>query len=259
MADFAYESWIGSDTIINGQASGSSWDICKLGSTFLPGVCTVDGLEIGRDIDQHKKKGKDGCALRDNGLSPITFKIILELTGQQWSLWLAVWPSIQPKEGGIRTPLEIKHPLANAHGVTNVYIHRVKIDSPCARKGLRVEIQVGKWFEQEPDAKTPKKKDPKSLVPAYEKPDYFGDPNHLAKVLQHNAGYPDVIEPNNMMANAFGSEPPATKSPGEEGWHGFRNGRQYLDENGNVQGTGEPPAAQPKRDYTKQGFKVGGL
>jgi hypothetical protein len=249
MADpaFAYESWVGSDTIISGQISGSSWDICQLGTTFLPGVVTIDNLEVGRDIDVQKRKKKEKARIRDNGLSPVTFDIIVELTGKQWSEWLAVLPNIQPKEGGTRTPLSIQHPMVNAYGVTAIYIHKIKAPAPCARKGMRIEIHCGEWFEEEVEAKTPTKKTAASLVPAYQKPDYFGDPNVLAKTLQHNAGYPDVTDAANVMSNSFGSDPPNDPLPGEAGWHGFRGNSGF-----------QKPPPPPPRDFTKSGFIIGG-
>ncbi len=201
MADgAAFESWIDSDTIIDGQNAGSSWDVCQLGEVFLPGVVTIDGLEIGRDIDIQKRRKKECARIRDNGLSPIAFDIICEITGQQWADWLRVRPYVQPKKGGVRTPLNIVHPLVNAHEVESVYVHRIKIDPPSPRKGMKIVIKVGEWFEDEVEAKGPSKAKPNSLAPAYAKPDYFGDPNKLAKDLAGNAG---VVNENAARDNLF--------------------------------------------------------
>lgn len=200
----AYESWVNSDTIIDGQNVGSSWDVCQVGEVFLPGVVTIDGLEIGRDIDIQKKKKKECARIRDNGLSPIAFDIICEITGKQWADWLKVRPYIQPKKGGIRTPLSVVHPLVNSHEVDTIYVHRIKIDPPSPRKGMKITIKVGEWFEDEVEAKGASKKVPASLQAAYGKPDYFGDPNTLAKQLASNAGF---VEPgndiDNVMKNAY--------------------------------------------------------
>lgn len=214
MADaaVAFPDWI----------DGAEWDTCMLGQVFLPGVVTIENLEIGRDVDVQKRRKKEKARLRDNGLSPVTFDIICEFTSKEWPQWLAVLPNIQPKEGGTRTPLAITHPMVNTYGVKNVYIHKIKLPAPSARKGMRIEIHCGEWFEEEVEAKGPSKKTPASLVPAYQRPDYFGDPTQLAKTLQHNEGYPDVTDSNNVMANSFGADPPNDKLPGEAGWHGFR-------------------------------------
>lgn len=204
MADVAqaFESWIDSETVINGQNIGSSWDIVQLGQVFLPGVCTIENFEIGRDIDVQKRKKKEKARIRDNGLSPITFDIIVELTGRQWRDWLKVLPYIQPKEGGVRTPITITHPMPNSHGVQDIYIHKIKVPAPSARKGMKIEIHVGEWFEEEVESKGASKKVKDSLVPAYGKPDYFGDPDSLAKQLQGNAGFP-VGDPANALENLF--------------------------------------------------------
>jgi hypothetical protein len=201
--EFAFESWVGGETIIDGQNAGSSWDIVQLGGVFLPGVCTVDGLDIGRDIDVQKKKKKEKARLRDNGLSPVTFEIIVELTAKQWPDWLRVRPQIQPKTGGVRTPLQVVHPLVNAHEIDNVYVSRIKIDSPSPRKGMKIIIKVGEWFEEEKESKGPSKKLPASLTPAYARPNYFGDPNQLAKDLQNNAG---IMDENAAVNNLYGDQ-----------------------------------------------------
>lgn len=242
MADAAYESWVGSDTIINGQASGSSWDIVQLGQVFLPGVVTIENLEVGRDIDVQKRKKKEKARIRDNGLSPVTFDIIVELTGRQWADWLKILPAIQPKEGVPRQAFEIVHPMVNAYNVNSIYIHKIKAPAPSARKGMRVEIHCGEWMEEEVDTKAPTKKDKKSLQSAYGKPDYFGDPAQLAKQLSGNQGFVEPGGVDNAMSNAFGADPPATKSPGEAGWHGFK---------GNSTAKQPPPA--PKQNFGQFG------
>lgn len=221
MADFAYESWVGSDTIINGQNVGSSWDIVQLGDSFMPGVVTIENFEVGRDIDVQKRKKKEKARLRDNGLSPITFDIIIELTGKQWQDWLKVLPYIQPKEGVPRTPLGIQHPMVNAYGVTQIYIHKIKSPAPSARKGMKIEIHCGEWMDEEIEAKGGKKG---SFVRNSNQPDYFGNPNELAKQLEKNEGRVPANDINNVMANAMGGDPEPDPQPGEAGWHGFKKG-----------------------------------
>lgn len=190
----AFEDWI----------DDAAWDIVMLGEVFLPGVCTIENLEVGRDIDVQKRRKKEKARIRDNGLSPITFDIIVEITAKQWRDWLKVLPYIQPKEGGTRTPVSITHPLVNAYGVQAIYIHKIKSPAPSARRGMRIEIHVGEWFEEEKDSKGASKANPKSLIPGYGKPDYFGDPNALAKQLQGNEGFPDGDKAEeNAIGNLF--------------------------------------------------------
>lgn len=212
----SFESWVGGETFIGEgdrnndkkinvgehvkENIGSSWDIVKLGSIYLPGVSTIDGLEIGRDVDVQKKRKKEKAKLRDNGLSPVSFDIIVEITAKQWPDWLKVRPHIQPKAGGVRTPLEIVHPLVNAHDVDNVYVHRIKIDSPSPRKGMKIVIKVGEWFEEEKESKGASKKEPKSLIPAYTRPDYRRSQEQLAKDLENNAG---IMDENAAVNNLF--------------------------------------------------------
>lgn len=201
-----FESWVGSETIIDGQNAGSSWDICQLGAIFLPGVVTIDKLVVGRDVDVQKRRKKEKARIRDNGLSQTTFDIIIELTAKQWPDFCKIYPSIAPKEGGIRTPLDIKHPLVNFVGCNTIYIQKIELPPPTPRKGMRIEIHCGEWFEEEVDAKGPSKKVDGSLTPGYSKPDYFGDPNDLAKTLKDNAGFPPAENIDNVMSKAFGEQ-----------------------------------------------------
>ncbi len=144
----AYESWINSETIINGVNVGSSWDIVKIGEKNLPGVCTVENMEIGRDIDVQKRKKEEKARIKDNGLSLVTFNITVELTGAQWFIWSTdTMPYLMPKEGVPRTKFPIVHPMVNAFGVADIYIHKIKIDAPSPRKGMKVEIHVGEWID----------------------------------------------------------------------------------------------------------------
>jgi hypothetical protein len=187
------ESWVGAETFIDGQYAGSSWDICQLGEIYLPGVITIEDFEYGQDIDVQKRRKKEKPRIRDNGLAPCAFTIKVELRASQWIEWQKKLPHIQPRrEGAVRTPLAIVHPLPNTYGVNSIYIHKIKTEAPSARKGMVITIRVAEWFEEEKDSKGPTKKStPENpIIPKYTKPDYFGDPNKLAKALQGNAGYP---------------------------------------------------------------------
>lgn len=149
MADVVapYEDWI----------SDAAWDTVLIGNVFLPGICTVEGLEVGLDIDVQKRKKKEKAHIRDNGLSPCAFEIIVELTAAQWKDWVAILPTILPKEGGVRTPLAITHPIVNVNGINDIYIHKIRYDAPSARKGMKIVIKVAEWFEEEKDTNSSKK------------------------------------------------------------------------------------------------------
>jgi len=189
----AYESWVGSETSIGTEQLGSSWDICQLGEIFLPGVITIEDFEYGQDIDVQKKRKKEKARIRDNGLAPCGFSIKCELKASQWAEWLKKLPAIQPRrEGGSRTPLPIGHPLPNAHGVRDVYVHKIKVDPPSARRGMVITIKVAEWFEEEKDSDGAKKG---TVVPStpgrgYERPNYQGDPRKLRNTLRSNQGLP---------------------------------------------------------------------
>lgn len=185
---FAYESWVGSETVIDGENSGSSWDICQLGEVFLPGVITIEDFKIGRDIDVQKRRKKEKARLRDNGISPCAFKIICEIRAAQWSDWLKVRPHIQPKEGGTRTPLTIGHPLPNSHDVRNIYVKEIEIGKPTARGGMKITITVGEWFEEDKDADGATAS--KNKKPKWNPPDWFGNDKKLQKNLQDKTGFP---------------------------------------------------------------------
>jgi hypothetical protein len=199
----AFESWVNSETIINGEQSGSTWDICQLGSVFLPGVVTIDNFEYGIDIDIQKRRKKEKCRIRDNGLAPCAFDIKIELRGSQWGEWQRILPAIQPRrEGAIRTPMPIVHPLPNAYGVRDIYVHKIKTEAPSARKGMCITIRVAEWFEEEKDSNGAKKgtKVLPSPLQGYERPDYFGDPKKLARTLENNAG---IVDEGKTMNNMF--------------------------------------------------------
>lgn len=179
----------------------ASWDTVLLGPGFIPGVCSVSRFKYGQDIDVQKRRKREKARLRDNGLAPCGFDIVVELAAKDWPAWVRYVPKIQPRrEGAIRTPLSITHPLPNLHGVKDVYVHFIEYDEPSARRGMKVTIRVAEWFEQEKESKGASKKTPNSLTPAYRTPDYFGDSNKLAQDLADNAG---IVDEEKTMRNLF--------------------------------------------------------
>lgn len=149
MAEASFPNWI----------DGAEWDFVQLGGVFLPGVCTVSRFADGVDIDVQKRRRKEKARLRDNGIAPCAFVISVELTGAEWQAWCDVLPTIKPRRpGAVRTPLKIVHPLPNLHGVNDVYVREIEYEEPTARKGMRIHIKVGEWFEQEKDTAAQSKK-----------------------------------------------------------------------------------------------------
>jgi len=198
---FAYESWVGSETAVGTEQIGSSWDICQLGEVFLPGVITIEDFEYGQDIDVQKKRKKEKARIRDNGLAPCGFNIKLELRASQWHEWLKALPAIQPRrEGGSRSPLSITHPLPNAHGVKDVYVHKIKVDPPTARGGMKITIKVAEWFEEEKDSDGAKK----GSKAKYTNPDWFGNDKALAKDLQRRFGVVNEPPIDDVMNRSLG-------------------------------------------------------
>lgn len=153
-AAISFESWVGSESQIGSEQLGTIWDYAKIGDTFLPGVCSITDFKYGVDIDVQKRRKKEKARLRDNGLAPCVFTITVELTAAQWPEWMRVLPIIQPRRAGaIRQPLRIEHPLPNAHGVQDIYVHELEYSSPSARAGMTIKIKVGEWFEEEKETK----------------------------------------------------------------------------------------------------------
>lgn len=201
----SFESWVDTSSIGEEQI-GSTWDQVQLGQIFLPGVVTIEDFEYGQDIDVQKRRKKEKPRIRDNGLAPCAFDIKVELRAADWPRWQQALAVIQPrKEGAVRTPMPIVHPLPNAHGVKDIYIHKIRYGSPSARRGLVVTIRVAEWFEEEKDTKGAKKG---TVVPGYpgtgyERPDYFGDPKKLAKTLNSNQGNLPAESYEDVMARSF--------------------------------------------------------
>jgi len=211
MAESSFGNWIEDD----------AWDFVQIGAVFLPGVCTVKRFKDGLDIDVQKKRKKEKARLRDNGIAPCAFEIKCELIASDWAAWKKVLPTIKPRRpGAIRQPQKIVHPLPNLHGVENIYVHSIEYDEPTARKGLTITILVGEWFEEEKDAKQANPKKPiRSASAGYHRPDYFGDPNELARTLMNNQDGLTALDTNTMLGNAFSPtgndefDPPPPDSP----------------------------------------------
>lgn len=196
------ESWVGSETSIGTQQLGSTWDLVGLGSVYLPGVCTIEGFKIGQDVDVQKKRKKEKARLRDNGIAPCSFKIVVEITAAQWGAWQKVLPKIQPRRAGaLRTPLAILHPLPNGNGVNDVYVTEIEYDSPSARAGMKIVVYVHEWFEEEKETNTSNEVKTKAPLD----PNTDNSPTEID--VTGNWGKFAVRNTQNMMDNSFKLNP----------------------------------------------------
>lgn len=175
----AFPAWNNPD-----DPSDARWDTVLLGDVFLPGVSSIENLEVGRDIDVQKRRKKEKARIRDNGLSPVAFDIVCEITHREWPMFVAIYPKLEPRrEGAVRTPMQIVHPLVNLMGVKDIYIHKISIPKPSARNGMKITIRCAEWFEEEKDSNGAGSGANSKKV-RLAKPNYFGDPKKLAARLQ---------------------------------------------------------------------------
>lgn len=188
----AYQPWVGSETFIgsgdvNGNKRldagetpkrniGSIWDRVSFGVYTLPGVSTIEGLEIGITCDIQKRKKREKAQVKDLGMNPSRFRVVTEIRSSQWEDWLKILPKILPAEGTPREAFTISHPLVNANGIRIIYVQSIKYDSPSARRGMKISIEVVEWLAEvrELEAKSTKKVD--GRAPNHI-PDRFG-PTH---------------------------------------------------------------------------------
>jgi len=148
----AIPGWTGADS------GAGDWNTAILGDVILPGIVTVEDLEVGIDIDTKKARGAECPTSTDNGLRPSKFKLRVWLNERTWPEWQTVAPSIQPRRPGReRQPLQIIHPLINHLGITEVRISGIRADQPTARGGLVFKIHCEEWFDKpKPVAKNDK-------------------------------------------------------------------------------------------------------
>jgi hypothetical protein len=137
-----------------GQGEEVAWDMVGLGSDYLPGIWTIEGLDVGIDCDTKKAKGADGPTSTDNGVRAQPFQIVGKLKASDWPPYCAVFPNFNPRRPGReRQPLPIVHPLTALHGITHVRVLSIKTEAPTARSGMQIEITVVEWFEKAKAAK----------------------------------------------------------------------------------------------------------
>jgi hypothetical protein len=181
-----------------------AWDRVQIGDIFLPGICTVLGLETGIDVDIKKTKGKDGATSEDNGIDPAEFDIEVHLVdADDWRAWLLVFPKINPRRpGAARQPQEIMHPEPNSLGISQITITKVRAAPPSPRGGKKYVIHVQEFFPAPKPANKAKAKQVKHTDNSI----YFGDPQALANHMNQQSGfvpYPPPSDPDSIAANLF--------------------------------------------------------
>lgn len=148
MADSTvFPGWSGA-----GGTADAAWRQVVLGDVFLPGVCTINGLQCGIDVDTKKGKGHDRPHSTDNGVDASKFSIEVWLTERDWDAWLAVVDKINPRVVRQRAPFEIIHPEPNSLGITHVRVVSLTGTAPTARGGKKYRIDVVEWFDAPPVA-----------------------------------------------------------------------------------------------------------
>lgn len=198
MADSGlFPGWSGA-----GGTSDAAWRQVVLGDVFLPGICTINGLKCGVDIDTKKAKGHDRPRSTDNGIDASRFSIEVWLTEKDWDAWLAVVDRINPRVVRQRAPFEIIHPEPNSLGITHVRIVSLNGSAPTAKGGKKYLIEVEEWFDAPPaPVKGANAEKAKSSV----NQKYVEDPNALARDMGKNQSYgplpPD--DPKNISSQLY--------------------------------------------------------
>jgi hypothetical protein len=144
-----FPSWV-SDNYLDAQ----SWNQVALGDVYLPGLCSIEGLDVGIDVDHKKKKGSDQPKSDDQGIRPSRFAIKVWLTAKDWPLWLDVLPTFHPRRPGrARQPVEIVHPDPNSLGIKFVRVVSIKPGQSTAKGGKVIQIECIEWFDTPADTK----------------------------------------------------------------------------------------------------------
>lgn len=190
-----YPSWI---------EDPDAWDRVQIGDFYLPGLCTVMGLESGIDVDVKKTKGKDGATSEDNGIDPAKFDIEVHLIDDEdFRSWLSIFPKINPRRpGAARQPLEVVHPEPNLLGISQIIVKNIRCGVPSARGGKKYTLQCQEYFP----APKPVNKSKAKTVKHTDNSIYFDDPNKLANHLNQQSGFvpfPPPSDPNSIIHNLY--------------------------------------------------------
>lgn len=151
--------WTGADP------AAAAWDTVVLGGTQLPGFCTVDGLECGKDVDTKKAKGADRPTSTDNGLKPAKFEINQWINTSMWPATQVAMAKLNPRRAGApREPVQILHPLTTFVEITNVRIISVAPKHPTARGGMHILWKLEEWFDKPKAVAKPKNKPIEAVI-----------------------------------------------------------------------------------------------
>ncbi len=198
-----------------------SWNTVQLGSVVLPGVCMIDGLKVGVEVETKKAKGSDKPTSKDNGVDPSKFKIIVRLTKAEWPEFLNGLPTWNPRAnlGKPRGPVKIIHQWVNAFEIDSVRIISVEGDQPTAKSGAVITINVEEWFDapvavkQKPKVDEAKRrKVPFEVRQAYLN-DVRSDPSGAAKSDFYNKQelkeitHPEEIPPGGFFTDKIDGNP----------------------------------------------------
>ncbi|MFZ5891274.1 MAG: hypothetical protein ACOY0T_09510 [Myxococcota bacterium] len=210
--DLAYPTWTGS-----GGTRDAEWNTVVLGDVVLPGICTVEGLSCGINVNTKRAKGQDGPRSKDNGIEPSKFVIHVWLAEKHWGAWQAIVDRIHPRRPGRqRQPVEIKHPEPNVLGITHVRIISFIGEAPTGTRGKKYRIVVEEWFDEPKEVKVKKTANGREAVVSANF--YFGDGKgsegqgeRLADRLARSQGYltaperlfDDPDDPRNVARQLF--------------------------------------------------------
>ncbi len=194
-----------------GGFQDTAWNQVGLGDVYLPGICTIEGLEVGVKLDVKAPKGSDQPTTKDNGAEPTKFQIKVQLTEADWPLWIACLPTFHPRRSGRkRTPLEIIHPEPNSLGIQNVRVQSIRSSAPTSRTGKVFVINCVEWFEEQ-KAQDKNTKDAKPVgtpAPAAQLEGIEGVLEHVDKRSKEGIAPADVATPANHMNNLFANSRP---------------------------------------------------
>lgn len=207
----AFPGWTGA----GGTGDVTAWNKVVLGDVILPGICSVESLTCGIDVNTKKAKGHDCPTSTDNGINPARFTIHVWLAEKHWAAWQEIVDKIHPRRPGrARQPLEIRHPEPNVLGITHVRIISFTGKAPTGSGGKRYEIVVEEWFDEPKPVKVKKTANGKEKAVVAAR--YFtgdgqgsqGQDARLADRLARSQGYvvppdPDPDDRLNIARNLY--------------------------------------------------------
>lgn len=143
MAAPIFPGWTGVDP------DSAAWDTVVLGGVQLPGICRIDGLECGINVDTKHAKGAEKPTSVDQGVKPAKFEIDQWINTSQWPAAQNAIAQINPRRLRVeRKPVQIVNPLINVLGITDVRIVVCAPKHPTARGGMHIHWKIEEWFDK---------------------------------------------------------------------------------------------------------------